>query len=81
MPVRLRRQIRPRPDPFRELRPLTFRSDAGDITVTTVHVFETTDGGVAMCCMTGSGSINIVLPARLAQQVGNGLLRLAEYNR
>jgi hypothetical protein len=36
-----------------------------------------TDAGVALSFITSVGSVNVQLPAQLAQEVGNGLMRLA----
>jgi hypothetical protein len=74
--VTLRRQWRPRPDPIDGIRPMVFHADADDLHVHSVHMFDT-DTGVALSFITSVGSVNVQLPAQLAQELGNGLMRLA----
>jgi hypothetical protein len=74
--VTLRRQWRSRPQPIDNIRPLVFYADADDLHVESVHVFEV-DNGIALGFVTTLGTVNVVLPGRLAREVGNGLIRLA----
>jgi hypothetical protein len=45
-------------------------------TASGVHIFDT-EARVALSFITSVGSVNVQLPAQLAQEVGNGLMRLA----
>lgn len=69
---RIKRRL---PDPnIRSLQPLLFFADASDLDVSAVHVFSDPDeDGIALGFVTGSGTINVKLPRKLARRLIDGL--------
>jgi hypothetical protein len=77
-----KRQAVVRRDFLTQLRPAQIVSDAHDLVVQTVHVFdEPDDGTVAVVFETLSGSIYTRLPRETAGQLGSGLVRLVAPDR
>lgn len=71
-------------NPFAHHQPLTFRTDTAELNVNTVHIFAHRDderyryGGVetvAISFVTGTGSVNVLMPQKLAEQMSDGIRR------
>ncbi len=70
-------QRRRQQDVIDSFRPLTFQADRPDFDVSIVHVFPERDG-IVLSLRTGCGTINVVLPPKLAHELGDGLVWLAQ---
>ena len=67
-----RRQVARREGVIDSFRPLSFQAAATDLDVETVHVFPERDT-IVCCFATASGTATVVMPMRLARELGDGL--------
>jgi hypothetical protein len=67
-----RRHVGRRQGVIDSFRPLTFQAAALDLDVECVHVFPEKDG-IVCSFVTGRGSATLVMPLRLARELGDGL--------
>jgi hypothetical protein len=58
-------------------RPLSFQAASTDLDVETVHVFPERDG-IVCCFATACGTATVLMPMRLARELGDGLSWLVQ---
>lgn len=67
---------------IRSLQPLIFYADASDIDVSAVHVFaDPNEDGICYGFVTACGTVNLILPRKLARQLIDATAKQLEPSR